>query len=122
MPRSKARYSASVNAERGVINRSTDGSSASDKNIATLWSTPDFSNESMKKRATSYFTPMAANTMAKSTFSFSSFAWRAICAAMRLCGRPLPEKIGSFWPRTSVFIRSMDEMPVWMKSRGYSRA
>ncbi len=29
-------------------------------------------------------------------------ACRAICAASCACGRPEPEKIGSFWPRTSV--------------------
>ncbi len=27
---------------------------------------------------------------------FFTAAWRAICAAMRLCGIPLPEKIGNF--------------------------
>ena len=29
-----------------------------------------------------------------------------------------PEKIGSFWPRTSVFSPSMAEMPVWINSCG----
>jgi hypothetical protein len=28
------------------------------------------------------------------------------------------EKIGSFWPRTSVFRPSMAETPVWMNSCG----
>ena len=109
IPSSNARCSASVSAERGVMSRSTDGSSARLRNIATLCSTPERSNESMKNRATSCLTPMAANTMANSTSSLSSLACRAIWAAMRLCGRPLPEKMGSFCPRTSVFIRSMDD-------------
>ena len=30
---------------------------------------------------------------------------------------PGPEKTGSFWPRTSVFMPSIAEMPVSMKSR-----
>ena len=101
--------------------RSTDGSSASERNIATFRRTPDCSKESTKNLATSNLTPMAAKTIANWTSSLRSFAWRAICAAMRLWGSPLPEKIGSFWPRTRVFIRSIEEMPVWMKSRGYSR-
>ena len=50
------------------------------------------------------------------------FACRVICATILLCGRPVPEKIGSFWPRTSVFMPSIAEMPVWMNLRGYSRA
>ena len=31
---------------------------------------------------------------------------------MVLCGRPVPEKRGSFWPRTRVFIASMTDIPV----------
>ena len=76
----------------------------------------------MKNRATSYLTPMAAKTMTNGSSEVRIFAWRTICAASRLCGRPLPEKIGSFCPRTSVFMPSMQEIPVWMKSRGYVRA
>ena len=48
-------------------------------------------------------------------------ACRAICAASSLCGRPEPEKIGSFWPRTSGLSPSIEETPVWMKSSGKSR-
>ena len=47
-----------------------------------------------------------------------SRAWRAISTARRSCGRPPPEKIGSFWPRTRLFIRSSVVTPVSMKSRG----
>ena len=64
---------------------------------------------------------MATNTTANSVSWPRILAWRAICAASSLCGSPLPEKMGSFWPRMRVFIPSMTEMPVWMKSRGYSR-
>jgi len=39
-------------------------------------------------------------------------ACRAICKAMSLCGRPEPEKMGSFWPRMRVFMPSMEEIPV----------
>ncbi len=76
----------------------------------------------MKNRATSYLTPMAAKTMTNGSSEVRIFAWRMICAASRLCGSPLPEKMGSFWPRISVFMPSMQESPVWMKSRGYVRA
>ena len=43
---------------------------------------------------------------------------RAIWAARAAWGRPEPEKMGSFWPRTRVFSPSMVEMPVWMNSLG----
>ena len=72
----------------------------------------------MKNRATSYLTPMAANTMTNGSSEVRIFAWRMICAASLLWGRPLPEKMGSFWPRMRVFIPSMQEIPVWMKSFG----
>ena len=45
-----------------------------------------------------------------------------IWAASRFAGSPAPEKIGSFWPRTSVFRPSIAETPVWTKSAGLSRA
>ena len=45
-------------------------------------------------------------------------AWRTSWAHTLSWGSPLPEKIGSFWPRTSAFIPSMAEMPVCMNSRG----
>ena len=61
---------------------------------------------------------MAAKTTAKLVSSPGSWAWRTICAASRLCGRPEPEKIGSFCPRTREFRPSMAETPVWMNSRG----
>ena len=47
--------------------------------------------------ATSFFTPIAANTIPK--FPFSSpeiFACLAICTASSLCFIPAPEKIGNF--------------------------
>ena len=122
LPLSNARYSAKVRAVFGVMVRSIDGSSASDRKSATLSSTPVSSNESMKKRATSYLTPIAAKTMQKSLALPRTFAWRAICAASWLWARPLPLKIGSFCPWIRVVIPSMTETPVWMKSRGYSRA
>ena len=45
----------------------------------------------------------------------------AICAASSRCGRPATEKIGSFWPRTSVVRASIAEMPVRTGSLGRSR-
>ena len=69
--------------------------------------------ESRKYSATSFLTPMAAKTMAKSEPS-ETLAWRTICTASSLCFMPEPEKIGSFWPRISVVRQSMAEMPVWM--------
>ena len=56
--------------------------------------------------------PMAANTTAKGSSVPRTFAWRAICAASWAWGRPEAEKMGSFWPRTSVFRPSMAETPV----------
>ncbi len=61
---------------------------------------------------------MAANTTTKRDSSPSSFDWRTICAASLLWGRPEPEKMGSFCPRTRELRPSMAEMPVWMNSRG----
>ncbi len=50
---------------------------------------------------------MAANTTTKRDSS-PSLLW----------GRPEPEKMGSFCPRTRELRPSMAEMPVWMNSRG----
>ncbi len=48
-------------------------------------------------------------------------AARSARRAGRAAGRS-PEKSGSFWPRTRLFITSMVAMPVSMKSRGRARA
>ena len=56
--------------------------------------------------------------IAASPCRWRSRAWLAISTASRSCGRPPPEKIGSFWPRTRLFIRSSVVTPVSMKSRG----
>ena len=48
-------------------------------------------------------------------------ALSTIVAASSSAGRPGPENTGSFWPRTRVFMPSMAEMPVSMKSLGGSR-
>ena len=115
MPSSKARYSATVSAQRGVRMRSMIGSLERLRNMTTFCSTPDSSKDRRKYSATSFFAPMAAKTMAK-LFSFASliFAWRAICTASSLCFMPEPEKMGSFCPRISVISTSMVEMPVLM--------
>ena len=65
--------------------------------------------------------PMAQNTTMNCSSDEMIFACRAICSAMSLCGRPEAEKIGSFWPRTSVVQQSMADIPVWMNSSGISR-
>src|SRR5450631_659195 len=70
---------------------------------------------------------MPANTIAKSSPApppgpWRRRAWRAISTASRSWGRPPPEKIGSFCPRTRLFIRSSAVTPVSMKSRGPARA
>jgi hypothetical protein len=97
MSHSKARYSAAVSAMRGVAMRSTAGSSArlrksTERSIAAVWR-----SSVMKKSASSKVIPIAANTTANVAGSpAGDLAWRAICAASWLCGRPEPEKIGSF--------------------------
>lgn len=45
------------------------------------------------------------------SLSLTSDAWRAICAATSLWGRPAAEKMGIFCPRATEFITSMAEMP-----------
>ncbi len=72
----------------------------------------------MKNWAASNVMPMAAKTTAKASPLPSTVAWRASWAVRSSCGRPEPEKIGSFCPRTSGFKPSMVEMPVWMNSFG----
>ena len=75
----------------------------------------------MKKSASSKVIPIAANTTANVS---SGIAAQHLAPDARsappgcACGRPLTEKIGSFWPRTRVFRPSMAEMPVCMNSAG----
>ncbi len=98
--------------------RSTAGSSARFRNTTALSSAPVFSKSSMKYCASSLVMPIAANTTAKASSEPGTFACLAICRAISLCGRPEPEKIGSFWPLTSVLVPSIVEIPVWMNSSG----
>lgn len=68
--------------------------------------------------------PMAQNTVTKRASSPSvamTLAWRTIWAASSLWLMPAPEKMGSFCPRMSVQVASMELMPVRMKLLGYSR-
>ena len=83
------------------------GSSARLRKKTTRSSAPVSSNCCRKKAASRFVMPIAANTMANSSPDLTR-AWRMICAASSLAGRPEPEKIGSFWPRTSVFRPSID--------------
>ena len=91
------------------------GSDERFKNIVTRDSAPDSSKLRRKYSATSLVTPMAQNTTPKLAPSSSlSLACRTICAASLLWLMPLPEKMGSFWPRISVIRLSMEEIPVRM--------
>src|SRR5688572_8075150 len=121
MPRSNARYSATVSATLGVMILSIAGSSARLRNSTERLSAPDSSRLRLKYCASEYCTPIAANTTAKSSFVPTTDAWRAICAASMLCGMPEPEKIGNFCPLTRVSMPSITDTPVWMKDVGYSR-
>src|SRR6266705_2266153 len=121
IPTSYARYSAAVRAIRGVMSRSTAGSSARFRNRTARRSAPVRSKSSMNTRASSWVMPIAAKTTPKGSGLPGTFACRAICSATSLCGRPAPENSGSFWPRTSVLRPSIVEMPVWMNSAGCSR-
>ncbi len=122
MPFSYARYSAAVKAHLGVTILSTTGSLAKFKNMTTLSKTPLFLKLCLKYSATSYLTPIAAKTTAKFSFSPSVIlACRTICTASLLCGRPLPEKTGSFCPRIRVVRPSIEDMPVCIKFLGYCR-
>ena len=64
--RSNARYSATVSAARGVMIRSMMGSLARFNSMTTRSIAPQLSKLSRKYDATSFLTPIAANTMAKS--------------------------------------------------------
>ena len=122
MPFSNARYSAAVSATFGVIKRSTTGSFARFRYMTTWSATPLSSKVLRKNSATSYFTPIAANTIANfSSLSPPREACFTICAASWSCGSPFPEKIGSFCPRIRVVKPSIAEIPVWIKFLGYSR-
>src|SRR5881409_2154759 len=121
IPTSYARYSAAVRAIRGVMSRSTAGSSARFRNRTARRSAPVRSKSSMKTRASSCVIPIAAKTTPNDSRLPTTLACRAICSATSLCGRPAPENNGSFWPRTRVFKPSIVEMPVWMNSAGCSR-
>jgi hypothetical protein len=68
----------------------------------------------MKYWASSLVIPIAANTTAKAVSEPGTVACLAICRAISLCGRPDAEKIGSFCPRTRVFVPSIVEIPVWI--------
>ena len=68
---SNARYSAAVSATFGVIRRSATGSLERFKNIATWSLTPHSAKRRLKYSATSYLTPIAANTTANGSSSFS---------------------------------------------------
>ena len=74
IPFSKARYSAAVNAQRGVTIRSIDGASASDWNITTFDKTPEASKVSTKNFATSYLMPIPAKTITNFSSLFRNFA------------------------------------------------
>src|SRR5438309_11046509 len=121
IPTSYARYSAAVRAIRGVMSRSTAGSSARFRNRTARRSAPVRSKSSMNTRASSCVIPIAAKTTPNDSPLPTTFACRAICSATSLCGRPAPENRGSFCPRTSVLRPSIVEMPVWMNSAGCSR-
>ncbi len=123
LPSVKARYSAAVRAKRGVSRRWVLESDARLRNSAVRAKAPDSSSVRRKNSALSYGRPMPANTITNSSASaLLSLALMAMLTAMRSCGRPPPEKSGSFCPRTSEFMRSMVVMPVSMKSRGVSRS
>ena len=112
IPNSNAKYSATVNATRGVIILSIAGSSAVFKNRTLLFSAPDSSRLFLKYSASLYCTPIAANTTAKSSSVPTTDACLAICAASKLCDIPEPEKIGSFCPLTRVINPSITDTPV----------
>ena len=122
IPSSNARYSAVVRPRRGVEILSTAGSSARLRKTTALLSAPVLSNSFMKVCFSSLVIPIAMKTTAKSSSDPRTFACLAICSASSLWGSPDAEKIGSFCPLTRVFIPSMVEIPVWMKSEGLSLA
>ena len=107
-----------VSTIRGVAIRSTAGSLARFVKRTVRSMAPVRRNSWTKYSDSSKVMPMAANTTAKVSLSPRTRAWRAICAASAAWGRPEPEKIGSFWPRTRVFSPSIVDTPVWMNSAG----
>ena len=118
-------YSAAVRAKRGVSRRWALESLARFRNSTVRASAPLFSISSRKNSALSWGMPMPANTIAKSPAARPSPGRRALQAmstAMRSWGSPPPEKRGSFWPRTRLFMRSMAVKPVSRNSLGASRA
>ena len=98
--------------------RSTAGSLARFENMTVRSMAPVRLNSLTKNSDSSKVMPMAAKTTAKLDSPSSTLAWRAIWAARAAWGRPEPEKMGSFCPRTRVFSPSMVEMPVWINSLG----
>jgi hypothetical protein len=66
--------------------------------------------------------PQKTMTKGASRPAAGSRACAAMSTAIRSCGSPPPEKIGSFWPRTRLFIRSIAVNPVSMNARGVARA
>jgi len=121
MSRSNARYSAVVSPNLGVRILSTAGSSARLRNTTALSRAPVLSKSARKCWASSLVMPMAQKMTANDSASPRALACLAICRATSLWGRPAPEKMGSFWPRTRVLVPSMVEMPVWINARGFSR-
>ena len=115
-------YSAVVRPSLGVMIRSAAGSSARLRKTTAFFNAPVLSNSFMKVCFSSLVIPIAMNTTANSSFSPLTFACLAIWRAKSLWGNPDPEKIGSFCPLTRVFIQSIVEIPVWMKSDGLSLA
>ena len=99
-------------ATRGVSNRSIVGSSARFKNNTVCSSAPLASNWRIKNDASRCVMPIAPNTTTNFSPVPRTVAWVAICAATSFAGKPYPEKIGSFCPRTSVFNPSSAEKPV----------
>src|SRR5512133_2514617 len=120
IPWARARCSAQVSAQRGVESLSMGGSSAFDRNTTVRPRTPAARNASRYASYSRKGAPIAANTTANRSPPRTR-AWHTICVARRPAGRPAQEKIGSFCPRTSVFMPSIAETPVSMNSCGFSR-
>ena len=119
MSRSKARYSAPVSAIRGVAMRSMGGSLArlrkrTARSMAPVC--PEVLDEEVR-----FLEGDAHGAEDDGELLLLSRAPSPGGRSGRRCGGAAgryPEKMGSFWPRTSVFRPSMDEMPVWMNSVG----
>ena len=79
--RSKAKYSAAVNAIFGVAILSIAGSFARLMKMTECFIAPVFVKSVMKKFASSNVMPIAAKTIANSSDSFKVVACLAICAA-----------------------------------------